>query len=152
MLGCLLLMGTVRAGGTDDLKPFPAAAAGRQRIVIRVPEVANPDDLKVEVMIGKSIMVDCNRHRFSGNVAREEARGWGFSYYVLDELRGPVSTMMACPPGTPQHEEFVRAPSEGLAALRYNAKVPIVIYVPAEVQVRYRIWSAGHETRAAAAE
>jgi ecotin len=152
MLGCLAMMGTAQAGGTDDLKPFPPAAAGQHRIVIRVPEVANPEDLKVEVMVGRSIRVDCNRHGFSGNVTREEAQGWGFSYYVLDDLRGPVSTMMACPPGTPPHEEFVRAPSEVLAGLPYNAKVPIVIYVPASVQVRYRIWSAGHETRTAAAE
>ena len=152
VLGCLTAMGLAQAGGTDDLKPFPAAAAGQQRIVIRLPEVAHADDLKVEVMIGKSVMVDCNRQRFGGNVRRVEAPGWGFAYYVLDELRGPAATMMACPPGTPKHEEFVRVPADELAGVRYNARVPIVIYVPAGAQVRYRIWSAGQEIRAATAE
>lgn len=63
-----------------------------------------------------------------------------------------MSTMMACPPGTPRHEAFVQAPVEELAGLRYNTKVPIVIYVPADAQVRYRIWSAGSEIRTAIAE
>jgi ecotin len=26
--------------------------------------------------------------------------------------------------------------------VRYNSKLPLVIYAPTEVQVRYRIWSA----------
>jgi ecotin len=155
--GLLLLAGCMTAVTSaqvprDDLKPFPAAAAGQQRIVIRLPEVADPDDLKVEVMIGKAIMVDCNLHSFAGNVTREEAKGWGFSYYVLDALRGPNSTMMACPPGAAKHEQFARIPAEILAALRYNSRVPIVIYVPADAQVRYRIWSADSETRVASAE
>jgi ecotin len=136
----------------DDLKPFPVAGNGRQRIVIRLPEVAHPEDLKVEVMIGKTVIVDCNRQSFGGNLTREEAQGWGYSYYVLDALRGPASTMMACPPGSPEHEEFVSVTAEMLAALRYNSRVPIVVYVPEGVQVRYRIWSAGRETRSAAAE
>jgi ecotin len=46
----------------------------------------------------------------------------------------------------------VQAPAEELAGLRYNAKVPILIHVPADAQVRYRIWSAGSETRTAIAE
>jgi ecotin len=136
----------------EDLKPFPRAAPGQQRLVIRVPGVPNPDDLRVEVMIGKTITADCNRHSFGGNVTQEEARGWGYSYYVLDALRGPASTMMACPAGTPRHEEFARVPAELLAGLRYNPKVPLVIYVPAGAQVRYRIWSAGSQTQAATPE
>lgn len=152
VLGGLCVVGLARAAGADDLKPFPPPQPGRQRIVIRLPEVARPDDLKVEVMIGKTVTVDCNRQRFGGNVRREEAQGWGFSYYVLDELRGPMSTLMACPPETSRHEEFVRVAAEELAGLRYNAKVPIVLYVPADVQVRYRLWSAGREVMTASAE
>jgi ecotin len=153
----LLLCGGVSAvaqaqAAPDDLKPFPSAESGRQRIVIRVPEAPNPEDLRVEVMIGKTVMVDCNRYSFGGNLTREEAKGWGYSYYVLDALRGPASTMMACPPGTPKHEEFVRVPAQMLAALRYSAKVPIVVYVPQGVQVRYRIWNAAPETTSAVAE
>jgi ecotin len=143
---------TVAQPGGDDLKPFPAAAAGQQRIVIRVPQVENPDDRKVEVMVGRTLMVDCNRQSLGGTVTQEEAKGWGYSYYVLDVLRGPASTMMACPPGTPRREQFVHVNSELLAALRYNPKVPIVLYVPAGTQVRYRIWSAGREFKDAGAE
>ena len=31
--------------------------------------------------------------------------------------------------------------------LRYNSRLPIVVYVPEGVEVRYRIWSAGAETK-----
>jgi ecotin len=143
---------TPAQAGADDLKAFPAAGPGRQRIVIRVPDVPNPEDFKVEVMLGKTIMVDCNRHSFGGTVTREEAQGWGYSYYVLDALGGMASTMMACPPGTPMHQEFARVPAELLASLRYNPALPIVVYVPDGVEVRYRIWSAGAETRTAGAQ
>jgi ecotin len=117
---------TLAQAGKDDLKPFPAAGAGRQRIV--------------------------NRHSFGGTVTREEAKGWGFSYYVLDGFGAMTATRMACPPGTPLHEEFARVPAQMLAALRYNSRVPIVIYVPSDAQVRYRIWSAGSEIVTAGAE
>jgi ecotin len=55
--------------------------------------------------------------------------------------------MMACPPGMPPRDEFVRAnlsvgadPADGL--LRYNPKLPLVVYVPDGFELRYRVWRA----------
>ena len=31
--------------------------------------------------------------------------------------------------------------------LRYNSKLPIVLYVPKDVEVRYRVWSASEQGR-----
>ncbi len=143
---------TLAQSAKDDLTGFPAAVAGQQRVVIRVPEVPNPEDFKVEVMIGRTVMVDCNPQSFGGNVTREEAKGWGYSYYVLDALRGPASTRMACPPGTPKREQFVALHAQMLAALPYNPRLPIVLYVPDDAQVRYRIWSAGTQLHTAIAQ
>ena len=126
---------------TDDLKPFPAPAAGMQRFVIRLPAVPQPNDHKVEVMVGKTLQVDCNRQMFSAKVTQKVAQGWGFPYYVVGQLKGPASTMMACPPDAPKREEFVRA-NAGLDLLRYNPKLPIVVYAPEGVEVRFRVWSA----------
>jgi ecotin len=32
--------------------------------------------------------------------------------------------------------------------IRYNSRLPVVVYVPEGVEVRYRIWTAGPELRA----
>jgi ecotin len=32
--------------------------------------------------------------------------------------------------------------------IRYNSRLPVVIYVPADAQVRYRIWKADGEGQA----
>lgn len=138
----LLAVSGVAWAQNDDLKPFPAPEAGMQRFVIRLPAVPVPEDHKVEVMVGKTLQVDCNRQRFSAKVTPKVAEGWGFPYYVVGALKGPASTMMACPPDAPKREEFVRANTKGFGMLRYNPKLPIVVYAPEGTEVRFRIWSA----------
>jgi len=49
---------------------------------------------------------------------------------------------MACPDNS-KRQEFVAANLGDAAMQRYNSRLPIVVYVPKEVEVRYRIWSAG---------
>lgn len=127
----------------DDLKAFPPAQSGMQRYVIRVPAVDAPDERKVEVLIGKRMEVDCNRPRFGATVEEKIAKGWGYSYYEVSKLAGPVSTLMACPPGEAKTPAFVQAHTPALAALRYNPRLPLVIYAPEGIEVQYRIWSAG---------
>ncbi len=47
-----------------------------QRVVIRVLPVADPDNRKVEVLIGKTIKVDCNRQAFGTTVTPRVAQGF----------------------------------------------------------------------------
>ncbi len=47
--------------------------------------------------------------------------------------------MMACFDKA-KHEEFVRIPGE--YKLRYNSKLPMVIYLPKDAELRYRVWRA----------
>ena len=61
-----------------------------------------------------------------------------------------ASTMMACPDGK-AHPEFVPVVGEGFM-LRYNSKLPIVVYVPKDIEVRYRIWSASKQIKQAVSE
>lgn len=133
----------------DDMKPFPPPGPGMRRFVIRVPEVPLPDERRVEVQIGRSIEVDCNRHTFAVTVARHVVEGWGYPYYTVGEFTGPMSTRRACPPGEPMRREFVVAGAGELEWLPYNSRLPIVVYVPADVEVRYRIWAAGEAAAAA---
>ena len=131
--------------GSADLKAFPAATAGQTRHVINLPAQSDEDALKVEVIVGKTMKVDCNRHSFGGRLQERTAEGWGYSYYVMDSLGQAASTMMACPPGS-ERDAFVRASGQDL--IRYNSRLPLVVYAPNDAEVRYRIWRAGEEQTA----
>ncbi len=128
----------------EDLKAFPEAQTGFERHVIRLPELDNEDERKVELMPGKTIEVDCNRHWFGGDWSRESIPGWGYSYFLLAGISGPASTMMACPPDEPERMEFVRVQIPE-PIVGYNSRLPLVVYAPSGVEVRYRIWSASED-------
>ena len=144
MLALLAPLGACAAQGQDDMKPYPAAEEGFQRMVFRVPVKQNESDHEVQIMVGKTLLVDCNQTWFMGRLEKQVAKSWGYSYFVLEEVAGPASTMMACPPGEEKTEAFVSVRGEGFLQ-SYNSKLPVVVYVPQGFEVRYRIWSAGGE-------
>ena len=127
----------------DPLEAFPAAEAGQTRHVIAVPPQEDEFAFKVEVFVGKTVEVDPhNRFFFGGALEEVEMEGWGYSRYVLRQLGPLAGTRMAPLPNQPQVERFIPVGGGGLM-LRYNSRLPIVVYVPEGVEVRYRIWSAG---------
>jgi ecotin len=146
-----LSLGIAAGQDQDDMKPYPAAEAGLVRMVFRVPAVENEADRLVEIMVGKTLTVDCNQTAFEGDLDKRVVQGWGYSYFVLGKVVGPVSTRMACPPGEQKTEAFVRVGGEGFLQ-RYNSKLPMVTYVPEGFEVRYRIWTAGEEIGRAKSE
>lgn len=129
----------------DELAAFPQTLPGHVRRVILLPTEANEDALKVGVIVGRTMLVDCNRHAFASRIETRTVEGWGYDYHVVTEVGEPVSTLMACPT-TGKTRQFVRSSDEPL--LRYNSRLPLVIFTPADVEVRYRIWRAGPETEA----
>jgi ecotin len=123
------------------MKPYPAAEQGFERMVFRVPAVEDESAHKVEIIVGKILSVDCNRTSFGGVLERRVAEGWGYPYYVLEKVGGPMSTLMACPPGMENTDEFITVNGDGFLQ-RYNSKLPMVVYVPEGFEVNYRIWAA----------
>lgn len=142
LLGALLVAGSALADEPSkfDISMYPAAEPTQERVVVRLPEVENETDMMVEIQIGKMMMVDCNVPRFSGNLEQHSVKGWGYNYLQLGQVSDPIATMMACP--DPQKKEsFVQVFGQGFF-MNYTSKLPFVIYVPQEYEVRYRLWRA----------
>lgn len=147
----LLTSGAIFAQkGTDnkiesEIKMFPKAKPGYKQVYIKVPPKKNENDLKIEIFAGKSQMVDCNRHFMGGTIQTVNLDGWGYDYYVVKSDGVVGSTRMACP-DSKLTEQFIHIQPQ---LLRYNSKLPVVIYVPEEMEVKYRIWSASRKMKQA---
>ncbi|MFY7696500.1 MAG: ecotin family protein [Cyanobium sp.] len=136
------------AAQPPDLSPYPPAAPGERRWVISVPTTpAAAEDLRVELVVGRTLQVDCNRHFLQGTVAEESVPGWGYPLYRVKGGGPVVSTRMACPDQA-RRKEFVRlAGSPTLVPV--NARLPIVVVAPADLEVRWRLWRAEPRQRPA---
>ena len=150
-LASILFLVVAVADETTNMKPYPDAEEGFERMVFRVPAVEDESAHKVEIIVGKILSVDCNRTSFGGVLERRVAEGWGYPYYVLEKVGGPMSTLMACPPGMENTDEFITVNGDGFLQ-RYNSKLPMVVYVPEGFEVRYRIWAAQQDIGQAKAE
>ncbi|WP_145559519.1 serine protease inhibitor ecotin [Yersinia mollaretii] len=159
MVACLLMAASASAMAEtpppldqqqplEKIAPYPAAEAGMTRQVIYLEPQKDESNFKVELLIGKTLEVDCNHHMLGGNLETRTLSGWGFDYLVMEKISGPASTMMACPDNS-RHPQFVVANLGDAAMQRYNSRLPIVVYVPQGVDVKYRIWQAGEEVRSA---
>ncbi len=134
----------------NEIAPYPDAKADATRYVIHLPILKDEANAKVEILIGKEMNVDCNTRSLGGIVKEQELKGWGYSYYVVEEAKGSISTMMACPEGTNENK-FVTI-NHNLGLLNYNSRLPLVFYVPKDVTVKYRIWQPEAKTLQANAE
>ena len=154
------LVGPIAAGAVPrlDLRPYPAPPAGQNRWVIQLPGVLppnsdpalspSPSDWRVELIVGREMEIDCNRHFFSGRIASETIKGWGYKVYRVGNVGPVASTRMACPPGQPKRRVFVPMGAKPFV-VPYNASLPIVVYAPQDLEVRWRLWKAAREQRPA---
>jgi len=126
----------------DNLKAFPPAEAGMVRHVLHLPQQKDELECKVELIAGKMVKVDkVNRYFFGGKIESETIKGWGYTRYIVPKLGPMAGTLIAIDPNEPKESRFIRLGTE-FYLVRYNSRLPIVIYVPEGVEVRYRIWKA----------
>lgn len=154
-LTAMVILGLAALGvpvlGADHpaLRAFPSARDGMERFVIVLPHKDRGDEeaFRVEIIVGKTMLTDgVNVVRLGHAIEPRTLTGWGYTY---DEATGPsetVSTRMAPPPGAPMVQSFVAASP---LHVRYNSRLPIVVYVPEGYEVRYRIWQASDTTEKA---
>lgn len=147
-----LVVCSVRAFGAEHpaLQAFPAAKEGLERFVIVLPEKerGEEDAFRVEIIVGKAMLTDgVNLVRLANTIEARVLEGWGYPYYEAAGSSETMSTMMAPPAGAPLVKTFVTASP---VHVRYNSRLPIVVYVPKGYEVRYRIWEASETTWKAA--
>jgi len=139
-----------------DLTGYPEPAPGLKRWVIQpsglLPKSADPLisahplDWRIQLIVGQTVTLDCNAKRLSGTgmTMRMLPKASG---KALFEVKGPVaviSTKMACPDDQPIRTSFLSLGKQPYL-VPYNASWPIVVDLPENVQLRWRVWKA--ETR-----
>jgi ecotin len=132
----------------DDLKAFPPAEKGMVRYVLQLPEQKDESAFRVELIIGRTVRTDTvNRYFFGGRIEAQTIAGWGYTRYTLSDLGPMAGTLMAAAPDAPMTDRFITLGGEPYL-IRYNSRLPVIVYAPEGAEVRYRIWSAGAETKA----
>lgn len=130
----------ISAQEKQNLDPFPQAPEGMVRHVIELKKKSDESLFKIELIPGKVMSVDCNKHTLQGKLTEKDVQGWGYTYYEFESNGQTMSTMMAC--NKPNENRFI---SSQTIIVRYNSKLPIVVYTPVGYDVKYRIWKAEKE-------
>ena len=139
-----------------NLSGYPNPAPGLKRWVIQPPGLlprssdplisAKPIDWRIQLIVGQTVTLDCNTQRLSGSgmTMRMLPKASG---KALFEVKGPVaviSTKMACPDDQPTRTSFLSMGKQPYL-VPYNASWPIVVDLPENIELRWRVWKA--ETR-----
>jgi ecotin len=67
-----------------------------------------------------------------------------FTVHAGDNMK--AGTQMAIDPNAPKVDRFITLGGEPYL-IRYNSRLPVVVYAPESVEVRYRIWAAEPEMK-----
>lgn len=148
MVATLMFLFAISAAAqADDMKAFPPAEAGMVRYVLHLPKQTDESVFKLELIVGKTVEIDAeNRYFLGGQIEAESIVGWGYTRYMVKKVGPMAGTLMAIDPNAPKVARFIPLGGEPYL-IRYNSRLPVVIYVPEGVEVRYRIWSAGAEAK-----
>lgn len=122
----------------NNLKPFPEKIGDMERQVIFLEQRADESLFMIEIIAGIYKEADCNRHTLAGQFKENVLEGWGYNYYVFETNGQIASTRMMC--HEPETIKFIAGQGE---ILRYNSRMPLVVYLPKDIMLKYRVWSAG---------
>ena len=142
IVGAIVQSAAAFGSGHPELKAFPLAEEGEERFVIVLPhkERGEEDAFRVEIIVGKEMLTDgVNLVRLGNTIEPRTLQGWGYTFYEVTGSSDTISTLMTPPEGAPLIKKFVTATP---LHVRYNSRLPIVVYAPEGYEVRYRIWNA----------
>lgn len=146
ILGILTMLAIAGDKDSNWEKAYAPAEAGQVRHVLHLPAHADESTLKVELIAGKTVETDSvNINFFGGKIEETTIQGWGFPRYTVT-IGQMAGTLMAPPTDQPKMKKFVAIGGQP-CLIRYNSRLPVVVYAPQDVEVRYRIWKAEPEQK-----
>ncbi|EOA8958821.1 ecotin family protein [Vibrio harveyi] len=108
--------------------------------IFNMTKVTNEKDKKIEFIVSKPMIVDCNNTSLNGSITEHSLEGWGYIYYQVNFSEDrETSTLINCSKDKENIERSVKIPTEELYP--YNSKMPVVIYSPKDLDVKIRVWS-----------
>jgi len=129
-----------------DLSIFPKPAKGYKMMVIEVPHSSNTDK-KISFYASKFMDTDtCNNYILSGTFEMKDLQGWGYHYYEFKTNGNVISTQMGCG----ENKTIGRLVNSQAETITYNGKMPTIIYIPENLTVQFKIYSADDEIYTAA--
>ncbi|EPY31772.1 ecotin [Strigomonas culicis] len=121
--------------------PYPAASAGMKRCVIYLDPMGDEAEryhYKVELIPGRiTYCLDPEHTYLQGVIEEQVIDGWGYSYFVVQ--MGHVIDAHGKPVSGGSSAHFVSLAGTG-PQLPYSSTAPLVVYVPQDAEVRYRVW------------
>ena len=128
----------ISSDAAQQLKSYPETLEDYDRYVIYLPKQDNEEALRLEVIPGIMKEIDCNTYWLAGEFDIREVEGMGYDYMVFESDGNVGSTRMACPDAE-LIEKFVEANGH---FGRYNSQLPVVVFVPKGVELKYKVWKA----------
>lgn len=122
----------------NNLKPYPEKIGDMERQVIFLEQRPDESLFKIEIIAGIYKEADCNHQTLTGQFKENILEGWGYSYYIFETNGQIASTRMMC--HEPETIKFITGQGE---IVRYNSRMPLVVYLPKGIGLKYRVWSAG---------
>lgn len=120
-----------------DSKIFPEPKEGYKQVIIDLQSKKNEDVLKLEIIVGKNAKVDkCNQFFLAGDLKSQDLKGYGYTYYNFISDGTIAGTKKGCMDNE-LIEKFITGQPK---IIDYNSKIPVVIYVPNDMEVQYRFW------------
>ncbi|CCD11599.1 unnamed protein product [Trypanosoma congolense IL3000] len=122
----------------DFKVPYPQPEPDQNCCVLFLEEKPDEEEnYRLQLIPGYATNDSAAPSTVSGVVREETIYGWGCNYYVVE--LGPRPTRRRSSQAFEKPTRFVPISSKHL--LRYNSRLPVVVYLPKGVELRYRVWS-----------
>ncbi len=134
---------------TKELKKilsyYPIEIEGWKRDVIYLPKMANQnqeDEYKVEIIPTEECNLDCSTYRLLGRFKEQNIEGMGFPYFIFLTNGTVLTEKFNCSKNSRKNKTVV---AQG-KLLNYNSNLPIVVFVPTKINLKYKVWKATEKT------